>query len=169
MYPVRRHLCEVPAAGQPLETEATCAIAFTVQMVSDGQGVADRVGSDCRFDDVLRAGRGLHGVVPLTISWTRLLTYSTRPSGRRGRRSSFLRQRCASFVKGPCTRSPRVSTIDLVMRPPVSRANRAEPAPVHGTHAVRRATAHYRDAASRGGHREALPPSGTYAPIRAVL
>ena len=36
--------------------------------------------------------------VPLTISWTRLLPYSTRPSGRIGQRSSRLSQLCASCL-----------------------------------------------------------------------
>ncbi len=56
--------------------------------------------------------------VPLTISWTRLLPYSTRPVGRIVRRSSRLSQLCASFVEGHFTRSPQSSTSDLVMRPP---------------------------------------------------
>lgn len=57
-------------------------------------------------------------IAPLTISWTRLLPYSPRPVGRIVRRSSLLRQRCASFFEGHFTRSPHSSTIDLVMRPP---------------------------------------------------
>lgn len=37
--------------------------------------------------------------VPLTISWTRLLPYWTRPAGRIGRRSALLRQLCEA---SPC-------------------------------------------------------------------
>ena len=46
----------------------------------------------------LRKKLGLRCTVPLLISWTRLLPYWPRPAGRLVRRSSFLSQRCASYV-----------------------------------------------------------------------
>ena len=43
----------------------------------------------------------VHPTVPLTISWTRLLPYWTRPPRRIGRRSALLRQLCESSLCDP--------------------------------------------------------------------
>lgn len=56
------------------------------------------IGGD-RTDKFCR--QSLKHTVPLLISWTRLLPYSTRPPGRMGRRSSFLCQLCASSICAP--------------------------------------------------------------------